>query len=123
MPDNQNKKHIPIRTCIATGVKKPKNELIRLVKLANGTVLVDKTGKEKGRGANIDMDLKALEIAFKKKLIERALKLERSLTEEERENLQNDFVQVIEEKAFRPSGKAVTIRIDKNKLKDKLRKN
>lgn len=115
-------KHIPMRTCIATGVKKPKNGLIRLVKLANGVVVVDLNGKERGRGANLDMNIEAFDLAVKKKAIERALKLEKKLTSLEIENLRKDFVSALELKEFRQGKKSVTIRVDKEELVKKLQK-
>jgi hypothetical protein len=44
-------KHIPLRTCVACREVKTKRELIRLVRLANGSVEVDSSGKKAGRGA------------------------------------------------------------------------
>ncbi len=44
-------KHIPIRTCVACRARRPKRELIRIVRTPEGQVLVDPTGKAKGRGA------------------------------------------------------------------------
>lgn len=116
-------KHIPMRTCIATGVKKPKNELIRLVKMADGSVAIDLKGKERARGANLDMTIEAFDLAVKKKAIERALKLERNLTVEEIDKLRKDFLSAIEEKKFRADKKSVTIRVEKEELKKRLSAN
>ena len=44
-------RHIPQRTCIACGEKKPKRELVRIVCTTSGTAEVDPTGKKSGRGA------------------------------------------------------------------------
>lgn len=44
-------KRIPERKCIGCGTRRPKNELIRVVRLPDGTVTIDKTGKLSGRGA------------------------------------------------------------------------
>jgi predicted RNA-binding protein YlxR (DUF448 family) len=44
-------KHIPQRTCIACGKVRPKRELIRLVRVADGGVEVDSGGRQSGRGA------------------------------------------------------------------------
>ena len=109
-------KHVPIRTCIATGVKKPKNELIRLVRLGDGSVKVDAHGRERGRGANLDMKIEAFELAVKKRAIERALKLEKQLTVEQVEELRKDFLSAVEEKEFRPFNKPVTIRVKKEEI-------
>ena len=44
-------KKIPTRTCIITKEKLPKQELIRVVRTPEGSVVVDTTGKLNGRGA------------------------------------------------------------------------
>ena len=47
------KRHIPERTCVACGVKKPKHELVRVASSPQGQVSVDGSGKAPGRGAYI----------------------------------------------------------------------
>lgn len=71
---------IPMRTCIVTGEKLPKIELLRIVRTPVGEVLPDLTGKINGRGAYIKKDLEVLEKAKRKKILER--KLESSISEE-----------------------------------------
>ena len=44
-------KHIPQRTCVACGEVRPKQELVRLVRVFSGVVEVDPNGKKAGRGA------------------------------------------------------------------------
>lgn len=44
-------KRIPHRTCVACRQVKPKRELIRVVRVPDGSVNVDETGKANGRGA------------------------------------------------------------------------
>lgn len=109
-------KHTPIRTCIGTGEKKPKNEMIRLVRKDDGTVVVDVKGKEKGRGASLSMDVAAFDLAVKKKAIGRALKLEQGLTPELLASLREKFILAIEEKNFRKGNKHVTIKVNKEDL-------
>lgn len=47
-------KKVPERKCVGCNEKKPKNELIRIVRCAeSGTIELDKTGKKNGRGAYI----------------------------------------------------------------------
>jgi predicted RNA-binding protein YlxR (DUF448 family) len=113
------KKHIPMRMCIVTHEKKSKSELIRFVKIDN-TVKVDLKGKERGRGANISMDIDIFEKSVKKHLIEKALKLGRNLTEKEINKLRSDFTEAIDEKKFRKGNKPVTIKIDKDTFKKVL---
>ena len=64
---------IPMRSCVVTREKLPKNELLRIVKNTDGVVLVDVTGKINGRGAYIKRDISVLEKAKKSKILERAL--------------------------------------------------
>jgi predicted RNA-binding protein YlxR (DUF448 family) len=45
------KKHIPERQCLGCGTKKPKAELLRIVRSPDGAVSLDPTGKAPGRGA------------------------------------------------------------------------
>jgi predicted RNA-binding protein YlxR (DUF448 family) len=47
------KRHIPERTCVACGDKKPKATLVRIVRSPLGTVSLDPTGKAQGRGAYV----------------------------------------------------------------------
>lgn len=111
------KKHTPIRTCIACGEKKPKSELVRLVRTNDNLVVIDIKGKQKGRGANICMDVAMFDFAITKGAIERALKLERKLKKAETAELRENFVQAIAEKEFRKGNRAVTIKIKKADLK------
>lgn len=112
-------KHVPIRTCIGTGVKKPKNELIRLVRLADGSVVVDPKGKLSGRGANLDTTENAFDMAVKKNAIKRALMLDHNLTPQQLAQLKSDFMQVISDKQFRPQfNKSVTVRVSRDQITD-----
>ncbi len=47
------KRHIPERTCVACGSKKPKRDLVRIASSPQGQVSVDPTGKAPGRGAYV----------------------------------------------------------------------
>lgn len=71
---------IPIRTCIVTGEKLPKMELLRIVKTPDGEIVVDVTGKINGRGAYIKKDIEVLERIRKSKILER--KFEASISDE-----------------------------------------
>lgn len=46
-------KQEPFRMCIGCRQKKPKTELIKIVKMPNGVIEVDVTGKKNGRSAYI----------------------------------------------------------------------
>ena len=66
---------IPMRSCVITKEKLPKNELLRIVKDPNGMVIVDTTGKINGRGAYIKKDREVLDKAKKSKILERILEV------------------------------------------------
>ena len=70
----------PLRSCVVTGEKLDKRELLRIVRSKDGEVKVDLTGKMNGRGAYIKRDVKVLEEAIKKKSLER--KLECNISDE-----------------------------------------
>ena len=68
-------KKIPTRTCIITKEKLPKQELIRVVRTPEGSVVVDTTGKLNGRGAYLKKDLSVFEKAKKSKVLDRHLEV------------------------------------------------
>ena len=86
----KNKK-IPLRTCVITKEKLPKQELLRIVKNNENQVFVDLTGKSNGRGAYIKKDIDVLEKAIKSKALERHLEIEipNSVYEELRKIIEN----------------------------------
>ncbi len=83
-------KKIPLRTCVVTREKLPKQELLRIVRTPSGEVVVDETGKMNGRGAYIKRDVLVLEQAKKKKVLERQLEcmIDDSVYEDIREKLE-----------------------------------
>lgn len=58
-------KKIPMRSCIITREKLPKNELIRVVRTPEGNIVIDPTGKINGHGAYLKKDLEVFEKAKK----------------------------------------------------------
>lgn len=66
-------KKIPLRSCCVTKERLPKNELLRIVRMPDGCVGVDKIGKVNGRGAYIKKDIQVLEKAKKTKILEKRL--------------------------------------------------
>ena len=66
-------KKIPMRSCVITKEKLPKNELIRVVRTVDNTVIIDETGKVNGRGAYLKKDKEVFEKARKSKVLERHL--------------------------------------------------
>lgn len=63
----------PMRKCLATNELCPKMELLRVVKNNEGKVFFDYSSKANGRGAYIKCSVEAIELAKKKKVLERAL--------------------------------------------------
>jgi len=67
---------IPMRMCIGCREKRPKRELIRVVRDTQGNVRIDPTGKASGRGAYLcPGSVKCLERAVKSKMLERNLEV------------------------------------------------
>ena len=67
---------IPMRTCVVTNERFPKNELLRIVRTPDGKVLPDLSGKLNGHGAYIKKDVETLEKAIKNKALSRHLDCE-----------------------------------------------
>ncbi|MCA9386208.1 YlxR family protein [Candidatus Dojkabacteria bacterium] len=113
----QKEKKEPIRTCIATREKCPKKDLVRIVLDPETNKLeVDLRNKIRARGANLLPTLEAFELMEKKKVLRRALKLDRAITQDEYKELREKFIEAIEEKNFRPNNKPVKVRVKNNTL-------
>lgn len=69
-------KKIPMRQCMGCRERKPKKELVRVVRSPEGTVSVDLRGKAPGRGAYICPDPECLKKAAKSRALERNLEVE-----------------------------------------------
>lgn len=67
---------IPMRTCLVTREKLPKQELIRVVRTPEGSVVIDETGKANGRGAYLKKDVLVFEKARKGNFLGRELEVE-----------------------------------------------
>jgi len=72
----QKVKKIPMRQCLGCNSHKPKRDMIRVVRLPDGTVKLDLVGKVSGRGAYICYDLSCFKKARKTKRIEHILECE-----------------------------------------------
>ncbi|WP_138296083.1 MULTISPECIES: YlxR family protein [unclassified Clostridium] len=64
---------VPMRMCVGCREMKPKKELLRVVKSAEGDISFDRTGKQSGRGAYICASEACLQKAVKARMLERAL--------------------------------------------------
>lgn len=67
-------KKIPMRQCTGCGERREKKELIRIIRTPEEEIVVDFTGKKNGRGAYICNSVECLQLARKKKSLERSLK-------------------------------------------------
>ena len=67
--------HVPMRTCVACRTKRPQSELVRIVRGGDGEPVVDLVGGSPGRGAYLcDADA-CRELAERRRIIRRALRL------------------------------------------------
>ena len=69
-------KKTPMRSCIVTREKLPKNELIRVVRTPENEVVVDLTGKVNGRGAYLKKDASVFAKAKQYKILDKHLEVE-----------------------------------------------
>lgn len=66
-------KRQPLRSCLGCGAKRPKRELVRVVRTPTGAIEIDLTGRKAGRGAYVCPGPDCLKAAVKGKKLERAL--------------------------------------------------
>ena len=83
-------KKIPLRTCMGCNEKKPKKELVRIVKDKENNIFIDKTGKKEGRGAYICDNINCLERVVKTKRLEKSLEIQ--ISEEIYNNLRGVII-------------------------------
>jgi uncharacterized protein len=76
-------KRVPQRTCIACRRTDAKRGLMRLVRGVDGHVVLDSTGKRAGRGAYLCHDPACWEQALKRRGLERALRIDVLLPEDQ----------------------------------------
>lgn len=74
----KNSKKIPYRTCVGCQEKKPKREMLRIIRTPEGKVEIDTTGKKSGRGSYLCYNISCLKEALKKKRISKSLKIDLS---------------------------------------------
>jgi uncharacterized protein len=66
-------KHRPVRTCVACREEAGRAELVRIVRRPDGSIGLDRGGKEAGRGAYVHPSAECLETARKRRSLDRAL--------------------------------------------------
>ncbi|MFC7442773.1 RNase P modulator RnpM [Laceyella putida] len=67
---------VPMRKCVASQEMFPKKHLIRIVRTPENDIVIDPTGKKSGRGAYLCAKLEYIDLAQKKKALDRALKVQ-----------------------------------------------
>ena len=91
-PKRTSAKRVPMRTCIGTRTQHPKRDMIRLVKAADGHIVIDPTGKRSGsRGAYLSKSSAAAEQAIRQKRFE--AEFEQPLLKEDEEAILAYFSQ------------------------------
>ena len=68
-------KKIPLRQCIGCGEMKSKKEMIRVLRTAEGEILIGATGRKNGRGAYLCPSCECLKKAVKSKGLDRSFKM------------------------------------------------
>ncbi len=68
-------KKIPQRQCMGCRERKPKRELIRVVRTPEGQVCLDFSGKMNGRGAYLCPNAQCLQKALRSKALDRSLEV------------------------------------------------
>lgn len=64
----------PVRTCVACRQEAGKGALVRVVRRPDGIAAVDRMGSAPGRGAYLHSDPACVEMARKRRALERSLK-------------------------------------------------
>lgn len=82
-------KKIPLRQCVGCGQMKAKKEMMRVIKTAEGDIVLDVTGKKNGRGAYLCQEEECLRMAMKNKGLERSFKM--SIDKSIYEKLQKEY--------------------------------
>jgi hypothetical protein len=83
------RKHVPQRTCIGCGATSDKRSLIRIVRMPDGAVEIDATGKKPGRGAYLCRQAACWQKALAKGSVGRVLKAE--VSADDAAKLQDQF--------------------------------
>lgn len=89
------------RKCIATGVVKPKGELLRFVKTPDSRLVPDFNGKLEGRGLYVSNSRKALKSALAKNLFIKSI--------HQHLKIQSDFLQMVENLLYQKGLDAINL--------------
>lgn len=85
----KRKRKTPKRMCLGCRQMIPKNELTRIVRLSDGTIEVDKTGKKPGRGTYVCQNLECRKKALNPECLNKALNI--NITSDTVLDLQKDL--------------------------------
>ena len=88
-------KKVPMRQCVGCGEMNSKKEMMRILKTAEGDIVLDVTGKKNGRGAYLCKSDECLKKARKNRGIERSFKM--GIPSEVYDNLEKEFAESEEE--------------------------
>lgn len=69
-------KKVPLRSCTVTHEKCEKKDLFRVVRMPDGSIVFDESGKLNGKGAYLKKDKDIILKAKKNKILDRALEKE-----------------------------------------------
>ncbi|MBI4298234.1 MAG: YlxR family protein [Chloroflexi bacterium] len=78
-------RHIPLRSCVACGLKTSKGDLLRIVRTPQDRIELDLTGKKTGRGAYLCKSFSCWDKNLKRSRLEWVLR--GSVSQEDLENL------------------------------------
>lgn len=84
---------VPVRTCIGCNCRKPKKDMIRIIRTPEGKIEMDKTGKKSGRGLYLCGNTKCMDLAFRKNSINKSLK--QDVPQQKLEELKDAFLKLI----------------------------
>lgn len=84
------RKKIPMRMCVGCKEMKPKKELTRIVRTAEGTIEIDTTGKKSGRGAYVCKDQQCIKTSINESRLSKALNFQ--VTKEMAQKLQEELL-------------------------------
>ena len=84
-PRGSRPRHVPQRTCVGCRTTAAKRGFVRVVRRADGHVVVDPTGKANGRGAYLCASPSCWEVALKRGRLAQSLRV--TISEQDRQAL------------------------------------
>lgn len=84
-----------MRKCIACQEMRPKKELLRIVRTPEKEIVIDLNGKKSGRGAYLCYDKECVDLAKKKKSLEKSL--ESKVSDEVYQNINLEIEKIHEQ--------------------------